>query len=136
MALARSPGDVQWTIADRAVLGLDTDPFCQHRFVSYGDEPVLKFWDMRQAQTPLFACRVSPSREAAIAEARFSTTRRGVIAILARDEDHLVVWKLQETERHDAALSSDVADRLILGKIQRSRRRRSSAVSRFSCPAV
>jgi hypothetical protein len=108
--------------SDKAVLGLDTDPFCQHRFLSFGDESIVKLWDIRNFQTPLFSSPFDPFRTTvSIDEARFSNTLSGVIAILGKEDDHVTIWQLKETEHHESSVISASSDRLILWKVQRSK---------------
>jgi hypothetical protein len=108
-------------IPEKAILGLDTDPFCQHRFLSFGEEPILKLWDLRNLQLPIFSRPFDPQKSAPIEEARFSTVRSGLLGILGKDDDHLTIWQLQETERHDSTILLESSDRIVLGKTQRSR---------------
>lgn len=109
------------SITDRATLGIDTDPFCQHRFLSFGDESIVKLWDLRNLQSPIFMNHVDSLKNNVIEEARFSCLHSGVLGILGRDDDYITLWQLQETERHECSVTSELNNRMILRKAQRSK---------------
>lgn len=100
----RAPSPVVFTAASK-VHGIATDPFDPHRIASYGDN-VTTIWDARRMNNPLLTftekdasadgARMRPN--AALVSVEFSSVRRGLLATLEKDANHVRFWDLQHVE--------------------------------------
>ncbi|KAH8119136.1 WD40 repeat-like protein [Phellopilus nigrolimitatus] len=94
--------------------GIVTDPFDSHRISCYG-EGTVTVWDSRKITQPLLTFT---SKDAAADGARhfpsdtfsnveFSPVRRGMLATLTRDANHVRFWDIQRTPSFETRQSSD-----------------------------
>ena len=100
----RTSSPVVFTAASK-VHGIATDPFDPHRIACYGDA-VTTIWDARRITHPLLTFtekdatadggRVRPN--ATVAAVEFSPVRRGLLATLEKDANHVRFWDLQTVE--------------------------------------
>lgn len=87
------------------VHGISTDPFDPHRIACYGDG-VVTIWDARRMSHPLLTftekdasadgARVKPT--ATLTSVEFSPVRRGLLATLEKEANHVRFWDLQQVE--------------------------------------
>lgn len=105
----RSAGPVSQ--ASAKVHGIVTDPFDMHRFASYGGEGSVSVWDSRKMTLPLLTFTL---KDASADGARyyssdifscveFSPVRRGVLATLTRDANHVRFWDIQTTPSFESS---------------------------------
>lgn len=115
-------------MASRSVSSLVADPFDSHRFSSVGEDGIVRIWDLRHSNEPILTfssedgiaksndrktqlarqaskLSLTPSNStvtggngAATISMAFSPTRRGHLATLDRDTNHLSAWNIFEVE--------------------------------------
>ena len=100
----RTPTPGVFTAASK-VHGIATDPFDPHRIACYGDG-VATIWDARRMSHPLLAfterdasadsTRIRPN--ATLTSVEFSPVRRGLLATLEMEANHVRFWDLQQDE--------------------------------------
>jgi WD repeat-containing protein mio len=89
--------------ASSKIHGIATDPFDPHRIACFGDG-IATIWDSRRMSHPLLtfterdaAADGAKNRiNSAFVNIEFSPTRRGVLATLERDANHVRFWDLQQ----------------------------------------
>ncbi|EKM54852.1 uncharacterized protein PHACADRAFT_29989 [Phanerochaete carnosa HHB-10118-sp] len=102
----RSPTPGVTTAASK-VHGIATDPFDPHRIACYGDG-VATIWDARRLSHPLLtftekdasADGARPRQSAILTCVEFSPVRRGLLATLEKEANHVRFWDLQQVELH------------------------------------
>ncbi|CAL1705967.1 unnamed protein product [Somion occarium] len=87
------------------VHGIVTDPFDPHRIASFADS-VVSIWDTRRLTQPLLTftekdasadgARVRPN--SALRTVEFSSVRRGLLATLDKEANHVRFWDLRQAE--------------------------------------
>ena len=100
--------------ASAKVHGIVTDPFNTHRIATYGEGAVY-VWDSRRITAPLLTftlkdaaadgARPFPNNTFSCVE--FSSVRRGVLATLTKDEDHVRFWDIQNTPNFESRPTSE-----------------------------
>ncbi|THH10667.1 hypothetical protein EW145_g1164 [Phellinidium pouzarii] len=120
------------------VHGIATDPFDSHRISCFGESTVT-IWDSRKISQSLLTFSL---KDAAADGARyytneffnnveFSRVRRGTLATLTRDANHVRFWDIQQAPSHDTTLGSeDRIPREVQKEVSRS-----SKLSRLSWAA-
>lgn len=122
-------------MASRNVSSLVADPFDAHRFSSVGEDGIVRIWDLRHSTEPILTfssedgidrlndkktlarqaskLSLTPSNStvtggngAATLSMAFSPTRRGHLATLDRDTNHLSAWNIFEVESNSKVSSS------------------------------
>lgn len=105
----RSPQDTPFSVASKVHVVV-TDPFEQHRIGCFGDN-VATIWDARRLTQPLLtftekdagADGVRAKHSSEFTTMEFSSTRRGILATLGKDAQHVRFWDLQQAEAVDAS---------------------------------
>ncbi|KAG2179533.1 hypothetical protein INT44_006380, partial [Umbelopsis vinacea] len=87
------------SIQDKAVYGLTTDPYHQHRIASYTEDGVIKLWDIRKPDEAVLSINVdhSSGSRTPLSRILFAPSKRGLLASLSRDASVVDLWDLQET---------------------------------------
>ncbi|GAA5975273.1 hypothetical protein JCM11641_005912 [Rhodosporidiobolus odoratus] len=105
----RSPPSTVATFNTRAVFGIASNPFNAQQFSSFGDDGIVRVWDLRKPMDPLIsfsdadAGAVSTGRKQRsnsvpkpLVETAWSTDQRGVFATLEKDAFAPRVWRLAD----------------------------------------
>lgn len=87
------------------VQGLATDPFDPHRMASFGDGAVT-IWDVRHRVQPLMTFTEKDASadgakwrsSSVFTTIEFSSTRRGLLATLEKDANHVRFWNFQQAD--------------------------------------
>ena len=87
------------------VQGLATDPFNDRQFASFG-ESVVALWDSRKFTEPLLAFTMKDAAQDgahynlndSFIGVEFSSVRRGLLASLIKDENHVRFWDIQHSQ--------------------------------------
>lgn len=98
----RSPTPSATNVASK-VHGVATDPFDPHRIACFGENTV-SIWDARKLSNALLtftekdasADGAGKSSGGAVQEIEFSSSRRGVLAVLHKDGSHVRFWDLKQ----------------------------------------
>jgi WD repeat-containing protein mio len=126
----RSPTPSATNVASK-VHGVATDPFDPHRIACFGENTV-SVWDARMLSNPLLsftekdasADGASRTSRGIVQEIEFSSSRRGVLAVLHKDGSHVRFWDLKQ------AHGSTIPGLLNTGERSAERSREPSLTSR------
>ncbi|BGO95319.1 hypothetical protein JCM10020v2_007033 [Rhodotorula toruloides] len=102
----RSPPSTVTTWSTRSIWGIQSNPFNSQQLTSYGDDGIVRLWDLRKPMDPLLSfsevdAGSNPAQKQRanvvprpLAETAWSSEKRGVFAMLERDGSALRVWNL------------------------------------------
>eukprot|EP00179_Madagascaria_erythrocladioides_P015734 CAMPEP_0198369016 /NCGR_PEP_ID=MMETSP1450-20131203/155996_1 /TAXON_ID=753684 ORGANISM="Madagascaria erythrocladiodes, Strain CCMP3234" /NCGR_SAMPLE_ID=MMETSP1450 /ASSEMBLY_ACC=CAM_ASM_001115 /LENGTH=410 /DNA_ID=CAMNT_0044076533 /DNA_START=38 /DNA_END=1266 /DNA_ORIENTATION=- len=85
------------------VNGVTFDPFNQRRLITFGDDGIVKVWDIRRLKEPTIALSTNDRHLLSVA---WCPTRSGVVATTSRDYPGVKVWDLKAIESNAASSSS------------------------------
>ncbi|KAJ1921590.1 hypothetical protein H4219_000628 [Mycoemilia scoparia] len=91
----------------QTIYDLQFDPFNPTQFMANDRLSVLRFWDTRQLNEPLFTLDTQIPRTQGLVKVCYSRRRRGVVSILAKNSTSVKFWDLRcatdgETPREDS----------------------------------
>jgi len=92
----------------RSVIGISADPFEGHRFASYGEDALIRIWDTRKVNDPLFAFAeseagdgIKQARPAPLLNVQFSPTSRGLLMSSEASTAGARLWNITTGEKID-----------------------------------
>lgn len=83
-------------IPTKAIYGIETDPFHAHRFASYGDDGIIRLWDIRKPSEPVFTMTTGGEYRQGIGALSWSNLRSGLLACVGKDSNVLKLWDMQD----------------------------------------
>ncbi|BGP35160.1 hypothetical protein JCM10296v2_006990 [Rhodotorula toruloides] len=102
----RSPPSTVTTWSTRSIWGIQSNPFNSQQLSCYGDDGIVRLWDLRKPMDPLLsfsevdAGSVPAQKQRAnvvpkpLAETTWSSEKRGVLVTLEKEGSALRVWNL------------------------------------------